>query len=109
MHIHVIIVFILVDVENGKIHQPLCLLSASMDKTMILWVPDEASGLWLDAMRVGEVGGNTLGFYGGVFSPDGNSILAHGFQGAFHLWHLSTQTKQVCQPDKILTAQFVEW
>ena len=35
---------------------------------------------------MGEVGGNTLGLYGGVFSPDGRFILAHGYQGAFHLW-----------------------
>ncbi len=38
-------------------------------------------------VRVGEVGGTTLGFYGGVFSPDGQSILGHGYQGAFHLWN----------------------
>ena len=37
-------------------------------------------------MRVGEVGGNTLGLFGGVFSPDGSSILAHGYQGAIHQW-----------------------
>ena len=37
-------------------------------------------------MRVGEVGGNTLGLYGGVFGPRGDLILAHGYQGAFHLW-----------------------
>lgn len=37
-------------------------------------------------VRVGEVGGNTLGLYGGVFGPHGDLILAHGYQGAFHLW-----------------------
>jgi hypothetical protein len=37
-------------------------------------------------VRVGEVGGNTLGLYGGLFSPDGSSILAHGYQGALHQW-----------------------
>ena len=37
-------------------------------------------------VRVGEVGGNTLGLYGAIFSPRGNQILAHGYQGAFHLW-----------------------
>ena len=29
-------------------HQEMCLLSASMDKTMIIWRPDEESGVWLD-------------------------------------------------------------
>jgi len=37
-------------------------------------------------VRVGEVGGNTLGLYGAIFSPLGNQILSHGYQGAFHLW-----------------------
>lgn len=37
-------------------------------------------------VRVGEVGGNSLGLYGGIFSPHGKQILAHGYQGAFHLW-----------------------
>ena len=40
---------------------------------------------------MGEVGGNTLGFYGGLFGPDGTSILAHGYQGAFHHWIRSTK------------------
>lgn len=40
-------------------------------------------------MRVGEVGGNTLGFYGGLFSPSGESILAHGYHGALHQWILN--------------------
>ena len=63
------------------------LLSCSMDKTMIIWGLDESKRVWLDRVRVGEVGGNTLGLYGCRFGPDGNSILAHGYQGALHLWH----------------------
>ena len=43
-------------------------------------------------VHVGEVGGTTLGFYGAVFSPDGQSILGHGYQGAFHLWNNITNT-----------------
>ena len=31
------------------------------------------------------MGGNSLGFYGGVFSPDGQSIMSHGYHGAFEL------------------------
>ena len=58
-------------------------------------------------MRVGTVGGNTLGLFGAVFSPDGDSILAQGYQGAFHLWHrqVRLQTSQYC-PDKILSKSF---
>uniref|UniRef100_A0A8C5F925 Elongator complex protein 2 n=1 Tax=Gadus morhua TaxID=8049 RepID=A0A8C5F925_GADMO len=73
--------------EGGRRLQPLSLLSASMDKTMILWAPEEASGVWVEQVRVGEVGGNTLGFYGCQMGPDGSMIVAHAFHGALHLWH----------------------
>ena len=45
----------------------------------------------LTQVRVGEVGGNTLGLYGGVFGPHGDLIIAHGYQGAFHLWKRATK------------------
>ncbi|XP_035827698.1 elongator complex protein 2 [Aplysia californica] len=74
---------------DGKCSQAMKLLSASMDKTMILWSPDKGSGVWVEQVRVGDVGGNTLGFFGGLFSPCGQSILAHGYQGAFNQWTLN--------------------
>ncbi|XP_055075443.2 elongator complex protein 2 [Misgurnus anguillicaudatus] len=73
-------------IKGDSVEQPLKLLSASMDKTMILWGPEEDSGVWVEQVRVGEVGGNTLGFYGCQVSPDGSMILAHAFHGALHLW-----------------------
>lgn len=36
--------------------------------------------------RVGEIGGYTLGFLGGLFNKKGNYIISHGHTGAFHLW-----------------------
>lgn len=42
-------------------------------------------------VRVGDVGGSNPGFYGAVFSPDGDCILGHGYHGSLHLW----QHKQV--------------
>ncbi|ESP01537.1 hypothetical protein LOTGIDRAFT_207709 [Lottia gigantea] len=80
--------------ENGDYKQAMSLLSASMDKTMILWQPETESNVWVEKVRVGEVGGNTLGFYGGMFSPDGLKIIAHGYQGAFHHWSLNQITNQ---------------
>lgn len=44
-------------------------------------------------MRVGEVGGNTLGFFDCQFSPDGSMIIAHAFHGAFHLWKQASVSK----------------
>lgn len=65
------------------------LLSSSIDKTLIIWTMNEDTGVWMEKVRVGEVGGNSLGFYGGKFSSDAKSILGHGYQGTFHLWHQS--------------------
>lgn len=83
------------------------LLTASIDKTIILWEKDSATNLWLESMRVGEVGGNTLGFYGGKFGPDGNKVLAHSYHGAFHIWH-HDQKSQSWLPDVTVGGHFGE-
>ena len=114
-----------------------CLLTASMDRTMMLWRPEPSAGalsapdillslcclsatllqyydgpadtetglglcgrkfwaivgkclwvagLWMCEESVGDAGASSLGYYGGCFSPEGRSIVAHGFTGALHLW-----------------------
>ncbi|XP_069675648.1 elongator complex protein 2 [Periplaneta americana] len=77
--------------EKQTYTQPMKLLSSSLDKTIIIWEPDPSSGVWLESVRVGEVGGNTLGFYGSKFGPDGLSIMGHGYLGSFHLWSYSEE------------------
>ena len=37
---------------DGKPHQPMRLLSASIDKTLIIWKPDKETGLWLEDVSV---------------------------------------------------------
>ncbi|CAF0711829.1 unnamed protein product [Brachionus calyciflorus] len=66
--------------------QPLTLISASMDKTLVVWTYNEENSVWIDVARAGDIGGNTLGFYGATFDPTANYIIAHGYQGALHLW-----------------------
>ncbi|GFN75662.1 elongator complex protein 2 [Plakobranchus ocellatus] len=78
--------------EKGSSDQSIKLLSASMDKTMILWSPDPESGIWTEEVRVGDVGGNSLGLYGGLFSPCGRSIIGHGYQGAFNQWKYNSSS-----------------
>ncbi|CAD7699915.1 unnamed protein product [Ostreobium quekettii] len=73
-------------VQSGECAQPLLLLSASMDRTMMVWEYDGSCGLWMNKESVGDAGSTALGYYGGVFGPDGLSIMAHGFTGALHLW-----------------------
>nr|XP_003474051.1 elongator complex protein 2 [Cavia porcellus] len=92
--------------KDGVLQQPMRLLSASMDKTMILWAPDEESGVWLEQVRVGEVGGNTLGFYDCQFNEDGSMIIAHAFHGALHLWKQSTVNPKEWTPEIVISGHF---
>ncbi|KJE89425.1 statip1 [Capsaspora owczarzaki ATCC 30864] len=68
------------------VRQPLSLLTASMDRTLMKWQPDPESAVWINTTRVGEFSGAGLGFYGGIVGPRGTAILAQGFQGALHPW-----------------------
>ncbi|XP_075166545.1 elongator complex protein 2 [Haematobia irritans] len=86
----------------------LSLLSASIDKTLILWQSSEESGIWMEKVRLGEVGGNSLGFFGGKFSNDGKSILGHSYQGGFHLWKQSEENDAMWQPQVIIGGHFGE-
>lgn len=37
--------------DDGSITQPMSLLTASMDKTLIVWTPEEDSGVWLEKVQ----------------------------------------------------------
>ncbi|XP_076053980.1 elongator complex protein 2 [Oratosquilla oratoria] len=77
--------------SNAKdvgLDEPLCLLSSSLDKTLILWeAVEDDDGVWLEKARLGDVGGNSLGFYGCCFSPDRRSVIGYGYQGGIYCWH----------------------
>ncbi|XP_057878607.1 elongator complex protein 2 isoform X1 [Melospiza georgiana] len=92
--------------KDGSMQQPMRILSASMDKTVIIWEPDKESGVWLEQVRVGEVGGNTLGFFDCQFSPDGSMIIAHAFHGALHLWKQDTVNKKEWTPEVVISGHF---
>lgn len=94
---------------HPKIHnfQPARLLSSSLDKTMVMWRPDAESGVWIEDMRVGEVGGNnTSALYGAVFNSDGSLLLGHGYQGAFHLWRRQGVLPSSVTPEVFDEAKF---
>ncbi|KAI8394027.1 WD40-repeat-containing domain protein [Radiomyces spectabilis] len=71
----------------SSFQQPMRLVSASSDKSMMIWAPDPSTGVWVNDVRMGDIGGNSyLGFCGALFSPEGKHVISHGANGSFHLW-----------------------
>ncbi|XP_047504367.1 elongator complex protein 2 isoform X1 [Pieris napi] len=86
------------------------LLSSSLDKTIIIWEP-EKGGAWVEKIRVGEVGGNGLGFYGSRFGP--SAFMGHGYNGSFHIWKIDKELK-TCESSIVVGGHFsgvedVQW
>lgn len=46
--------FVVYITDDGSFTQPMSLLSASIDKTLIVWTPDQESGVWLEKVSNGE-------------------------------------------------------
>jgi elongator complex protein 2 len=64
-----------------------------MDRSMMIWEPDESSGVWINKSRMGEFGGlsglfGQLGYFSARFSKDGTFLMGTGYNGSFHLWNL---------------------
>ena len=69
------------------------LVSTSMDRTMMIWMPSSNGGVWTNQYRMGEFGGlsglfGQMGYYSGCFSMFGNYCMGTAFHGSFHLWKL---------------------
>ncbi|KAE8688015.1 Elongator complex protein 2 [Hibiscus syriacus] len=77
-----------------------------MDKTMMIWQPEKKTGIWMNAVTVGELSHCALGFYGGHWSPDARSILAHGYGGSFHMWKNIGASSDKWQPQKVPSGHF---
>lgn len=92
--------------EENVWYQPQSILSASMDKTMMIWRPERTTGIWINAVTVGELSHCALGFYGGSWGPHGDSILAHGYGGSFHLWKNVGVDVQNWQPQIVPSGHF---
>ncbi|KAF8407254.1 hypothetical protein HHK36_006381 [Tetracentron sinense] len=92
--------------EENTCYQPQSILSASMDKTMMIWQPERTTGIWMNVVTVGELSHCALGFYGGHWSPGGDSILAHGYGGSFHLWKNVGVNFDNWQPQKVPSGHY---
>jgi elongator complex protein 2 len=70
------------------------LMTASMDRSLVLWSPagapwtseEAGSELWMSSTSLGEAAAVCLGYYGASFSPDGDAIMANSHGGALHQW-----------------------
>lgn len=92
--------------NGSEYRQPMSILSASMDKTMMIWRPERTTGIWVNAVTVGELSHSALGFYGGHWARDGESILAHGYGGSFHMWRNIGMDAENWQPQKVPSGHF---
>ncbi|XP_073049967.1 elongator complex protein 2 [Primulina eburnea] len=93
-------------VDGVECYQPLSILSASMDKTMMVWQPEKTTCIWMNVVTVGELSHSALGFYGGHWSPTGDSILANGYGGSFHLWKNIGTSFDDWKPQKVPSGHF---
>lgn len=83
--------------EAGKCH--LQLLSTSADNSLAIWEADTESGIWVSAVRLGEISrekgattatGSTGGFWTGLWSPDGTAVITLGRTGGWRMWRRCT-------------------
>ncbi|KUJ20166.1 WD40 repeat-like protein [Mollisia scopiformis] len=72
------------------------LLSASADNSLAIWEPDSTTGVWVTVARMGEISaekgsttatGSTGGFWTGLWSPSGETVVCLGRTGSWRLWN----------------------
>jgi elongator complex protein 2 len=72
------------------------LLSASADNSLTIWEQDTTSGIWVSVTRLGEISvlkgsttatGSTGGFWTGLWSPSGETVVCLGRTGSWRQWN----------------------
>ncbi len=75
------------------------LLSASADNSLSIWEQDKSSGVWISVTRLGDISaqkgsttatGSTGGFWTGLWSPDGATVVCLGRTGSWRQWNYTT-------------------
>lgn len=61
------------------------IVSASSDKSIMIWTPDTSTNVWTNKAQVGDVGGASLGFYNAIFGRDGR-IIGQSYNGSIQFW-----------------------
>ncbi|KAL8972840.1 MAG: hypothetical protein Q9183_000315 [Haloplaca sp. 2 TL-2023] len=79
-----------------RIAGALRLLSASADNSLAMWGSEATSGVWICTTRLGEISaqkgsttatGSMGGFWIGLWSADGQSVVGLGTTGSWRLWN----------------------
>lgn len=85
--------------EDGRLR----LLSSSADNSLSIWESDEESGIWITVARLGEVSrekgattatGSIGGFWTGMWSPDGTTVITLGRTGSWRRWDYDSKEDQ---------------
>ncbi|KAF2621133.1 WD40 repeat-like protein [Macroventuria anomochaeta] len=98
------------------------LLSTSEDNSLAIWESDPTSGVWVCITRLGEISaqkgstsatGSAGGFWIGLWSPDGNSVVSLGRTGSWRKWTYSSTedmwTRQVAITGHVREVRGVTW
>ncbi|KAJ8113593.1 hypothetical protein OPT61_g4311 [Boeremia exigua] len=104
--------------REGKLQ----LLSTSEDNSLAMWESDPSSGVWVCITRLGEISaqkgstsatGSAGGFWIGLWSPDGNSVVSLGRTGSWRKWTFSPSedmwTQQVAITGHVREVRGVTW
>lgn len=76
------------------------LLSASADNSLAIWEAEATTGVWVTIARLGEISaekgsttatGSTGGFWTGLWSPSGSTVICLGRTGSWRLWNRSEE------------------
>jgi elongator complex protein 2 len=75
---------------------PNYVMTASLDKSVVIWKDNGKDEVWTEVARVGEIGGNNMGFFGCCFpssSKQSGELLSHfsgySYNGSLHFWEKS--------------------
>lgn len=85
--------------NDGKLQ----LLSTSADNSLAIWEADPSSGIWVTSARLGELSrekgattatGSIGGFWTGLWSPSGASVVCLGRTGSWRRWDYSQEEER---------------
>jgi elongator complex protein 2 len=72
--------------DKSQSEDNLVLLSSSFDFSVQIWQREIQSKVWMNVVRLGQLGGNKNSFFGAKFNSDTKKILSCTFTGCFYLW-----------------------